>query len=125
MYMKSEGGMVVFLILYVDDILLLESDIWMLSTVKVWLGKTFDMKYHALGPRPKNQVPNPGPRAGEPENFAHVLVIFPQVSVVRIPNAIHHNFFTINFTMNIYTRKHVANTKSNIKHKRHSSLASK
>ena len=44
MYMKSQEGRVVFLILYVDDILLLGSDIGMLSTVKVWLTKTFDMK---------------------------------------------------------------------------------
>ena len=44
MYMKSEGEMVVFLVLYVDDILLLGRDIGKLSTVKVWLAKTFDMK---------------------------------------------------------------------------------
>ena len=44
MYMKTEGGRVVFLVLYVDDILLLGSDIGLLSTVKVWLAKTFDMK---------------------------------------------------------------------------------
>ena len=44
MSMKSEGGMVVFLVLYVDDIILIGSDIGMLSTVKVWLAKTFDMK---------------------------------------------------------------------------------
>ena len=42
--MKSEGDRVVFLVLYVDDILLLGRDIGMLSTVKVWLAKTFDMK---------------------------------------------------------------------------------
>ena len=42
--MKSEGGMVVFPVLYVDDILLLGSDIGMLSMVKVWLEKMFDMK---------------------------------------------------------------------------------
>lgn len=44
MYMKSEGDRVVFLVLYVDDILLLGKDIGMLSSVKVWLAKTFDMK---------------------------------------------------------------------------------
>ena len=44
MYMKSEGDMIVFLVSYVDDILLFGSDIGMLSTVKVWLEKTFDMK---------------------------------------------------------------------------------
>ena len=42
--MKSEGDRVIFFVLYVDDILLLGRDIAMLSTVKVWLAKTFDMK---------------------------------------------------------------------------------
>ena len=42
--MKSEGGKVVFLVSYVDEILLLRRDIGMLSTVKVWLAKAFDMK---------------------------------------------------------------------------------
>ena len=42
--MKNEGGMVGFLVLYVDDILLIGSDIGVLSTVKVWLVKAFDMK---------------------------------------------------------------------------------
>ena len=42
--MKSEEEMVAFLILYVDDILLLGRDIEMLPTVKVWLAKAFDMK---------------------------------------------------------------------------------
>ena len=44
MYRKSEGGGIVFLILYIDDILLIGSDMWMLSTVKVWLVKKFDME---------------------------------------------------------------------------------
>eukprot|EP00268_Persea_americana_P037989 TRINITY_DN3764_c1_g3_i1.p2 TRINITY_DN3764_c1_g3~~TRINITY_DN3764_c1_g3_i1.p2 ORF type:complete len:119 (+),score=14.80 TRINITY_DN3764_c1_g3_i1:1201-1557(+) len=43
-YMKSEGGRVAFLVLYVDDILLLGSGMGMLSTIKVWLAKPFDMK---------------------------------------------------------------------------------
>ena len=33
-----------FLVLYVDDILLLGSAIGLLPTVKVWLAKTFDIK---------------------------------------------------------------------------------
>ena len=37
-YMKTEGGRVVFLVLYVDDILLLGSAIGMLSTVKSLVG---------------------------------------------------------------------------------------
>ena len=36
--------MVVFLVLYVDDILLIRNDVGMLSTSKVWLANTFDMK---------------------------------------------------------------------------------
>ena len=43
-YMKSEGGSAVFLVLYVDGILLIGSDRGTLSTVKVWLAKTFNMK---------------------------------------------------------------------------------
>ena len=33
-----------FLVLYVDDILLIGNDVGILSIVKVWLGNTFDMK---------------------------------------------------------------------------------
>ena len=36
--------MVCFLILYVDDILLIGNDVAVLSIVKVWLASTFDMK---------------------------------------------------------------------------------
>ena len=36
--------MVVFLILYVDDILLIGNNVGILSSVKVWLSKQFDMK---------------------------------------------------------------------------------
>ena len=36
--------MVVFLILYVDDILLIGNDVGTLSSVKVWLSGQFDMK---------------------------------------------------------------------------------
>ena len=36
--------MVVFLILYVDDILLIENDVETFSSVKVWLLAQFDMK---------------------------------------------------------------------------------
>ena len=38
------GKMVVFLILYVDDILLIGNDVGILSSVKVWLSNQFDMK---------------------------------------------------------------------------------
>ena len=43
-YKKSQGKVVAFLVLYVEDILLIGIDVGMLSTVKVWLAKTFDMK---------------------------------------------------------------------------------
>ena len=36
--------MMVFLILYVDDILLIGNDVGTLSSVKVWLSTQFDMK---------------------------------------------------------------------------------
>ena len=35
---------VAFLILYVDDILLIGNDIRVLTTIKSWLAKQFDMK---------------------------------------------------------------------------------
>ena len=44
MYKKNSGNMVVFLILYVDDILLIGNDVGTLSSVKVWLLQQFDMK---------------------------------------------------------------------------------
>ena len=43
-YKKVSGSAVVFLVLYVDDILLIGNDVGMLSSVKVWLSKTFLMK---------------------------------------------------------------------------------
>ncbi|KAM1546338.1 hypothetical protein ACFX10_046560 [Malus domestica] len=43
-YQKVVGDAVVFLVLYVDDILLFGNDTAILSSVKVWLSKTFHMK---------------------------------------------------------------------------------
>ena len=43
-YKKVGGSAIVFLILYVDDILLLGNDVAMMTSVKVWLSKTFSMK---------------------------------------------------------------------------------
>ena len=43
-YKKISGSIVLFLILYVDDILLIGNDIPALKTVKSWLGKCFSMK---------------------------------------------------------------------------------
>ena len=34
----------IFLVLYVDDILLIENDVGVMSSVKVWLSSLFDMK---------------------------------------------------------------------------------
>ena len=42
--MRASGSIVIFLILYVDDILLMGNDIPMLQDVKSWLGKCFAMK---------------------------------------------------------------------------------
>ena len=44
MYKKCSGNVVVFLVLYVDDILLIGNDVRTLSSVKVWLLWQFDMK---------------------------------------------------------------------------------
>ena len=41
---KVSGSAITFLVLYVDDILLIENDIFMLTTVKRWLSKEFSMK---------------------------------------------------------------------------------
>ncbi|GJU16302.1 putative RNA-directed DNA polymerase [Tanacetum coccineum] len=43
-YIKVSGSVVVFLVLYVDDILLIGNDIPTLQSVKDWLGKCFAMK---------------------------------------------------------------------------------
>ena len=43
-YKKVSGSWVIFLILYVDDILLIGNDITLLSRVKIWLFKNFFMK---------------------------------------------------------------------------------
>ncbi|CAL8089811.1 unnamed protein product [Prunus armeniaca] len=44
LYKKNSGSAVVFLVLYVDDILIFGNDIGMLTSVKLWLSKTFSMK---------------------------------------------------------------------------------
>ena len=44
MYKKCDGCVVVFLVLYVDDILLIGNNVGVLSLVKVWLSSQFDMK---------------------------------------------------------------------------------
>jgi len=43
-YMKVSGSIVSFLVLYVDDILLIGNDIPTLQEIKTWLGKFFSMK---------------------------------------------------------------------------------
>ena len=43
-YKKASGSMVVFLILYVDDILIIGNDIGMMQGVKAYLCKNFSMK---------------------------------------------------------------------------------
>ena len=44
MYKGINGSTVIFFVLYVDDIRLIENDIFMLTPVKVWLSKEFAMK---------------------------------------------------------------------------------
>ena len=43
-YKKISGSAIIFLVLYVDDILLIGNDVGMLSSVKAWLSKNFSMK---------------------------------------------------------------------------------
>ena len=43
-YKKVSGSARAFLILYVDDILLMGNDIGMLMSIKVWLSNKFSMK---------------------------------------------------------------------------------
>ena len=43
-YKKVSGSSVIFLVLYVDDILLIGNDVPVLQSVKVWLSKSFSMK---------------------------------------------------------------------------------
>ena len=43
-YKRCEGNAVVFLVLYVDDILLIGNNVKMLSSIKAWLFKQFEMK---------------------------------------------------------------------------------
>ena len=43
-YRKSSGSIISFLVLYVDDILLIGNDIGALSSVKAWLSTEFSMK---------------------------------------------------------------------------------
>ena len=43
-YKKVKGSKISFLVLYVDDIQLIENDIGMLILVKAWLSSKFSMK---------------------------------------------------------------------------------
>ena len=43
-YKKTSGSAIIFLVLYVDDILLIGNDIPMLQSVKTWLSSKFSMK---------------------------------------------------------------------------------
>ena len=43
-YKKHRDKVVMFLVLYIDDILLIGNDVRVMSLVKVWLSSQFDMK---------------------------------------------------------------------------------
>ena len=43
-FKKISGSAIVFFVLYMDDILLIENDIFMLTIVKIWLSKKFFLK---------------------------------------------------------------------------------
>ena len=44
MYKRYQDKVVIFLMLYVDDVLLIGNDIGIKSLVKIWLSSQFDMK---------------------------------------------------------------------------------
>ena len=44
MYKRDRDKVVMFLVLYVDDILLIGNDVGVMLSVKVWLSSQFDMK---------------------------------------------------------------------------------
>ena len=44
MYRKVSGSAITFLVLYIDDILIIGNDVGMLSTIKAWLSRHFSMK---------------------------------------------------------------------------------
>ena len=43
-YKRHQDKVVIFLVLYVDDILLIGNDVGVMSSVKIWLSSQFDMK---------------------------------------------------------------------------------
>ena len=44
MYKRHQDKVVTFLVLYVDDILLIGNEVGVMSSIKVWLSSQFDMK---------------------------------------------------------------------------------
>ena len=44
MYKKTQGSMLLFLVLYVDDILVIGNDVGLLLSVKIWLSTQFQRK---------------------------------------------------------------------------------
>ena len=44
MYKKVSGSAIMFLVLCVEDILLIGNDVLVLQSVKIWLSKNFSMK---------------------------------------------------------------------------------
>ena len=43
-YKRHQDKVVIFLVLYVDDILLIGNDVGVMSLVKIWLSGQFDIK---------------------------------------------------------------------------------
>ena len=44
MYKRHQDKVVIFLVLYVDDILLIGNDVGVISSVKIWMSSQFDVK---------------------------------------------------------------------------------
>ena len=43
-FKKTSGSAIIFLVLYVDDILIIGNDVSVLQSVKIWLSKQFSIK---------------------------------------------------------------------------------
>ena len=43
-YKRHQDKVLIFLVFYVDDILLIGNDVGMMSSVKIWLSSQFEMK---------------------------------------------------------------------------------
>ncbi|GJQ95906.1 retrotransposon protein, putative, ty1-copia subclass [Tanacetum coccineum] len=82
-YKRASGSINVFLILYVDDILLIGNNIPMLQDVKSWLGKCFAMKDLANVDLRKSQGPSTPAEVKRMKGIPYVSVVGSIMYAVR------------------------------------------